>query len=235
LGLVCFYDKTHTDLFGSLSCAPFIATFSFFNKTCRNNHKFYAVLGYVPNLKYGHGKSNSKKTVDNVKDEHKFLRLITDQIENLNKLGGFHTYILGKKVTVKTWIHFIAGDTLGHNNLIEQFNSSKALQPYLDCHCLLEELSKPSSKCALITIEEYKFSKQAQILHAYSLHAFDNAFYKTPFADQVHGIFGCLPAEMLHVTGNGIMKYQLEVVKQIFESGSRKLKNYINLTCCITI
>ena len=44
LGLVCFYDKTHTDVFGSLSCAPFIATFSFFNKTCHNNHKFYEVL-----------------------------------------------------------------------------------------------------------------------------------------------------------------------------------------------
>ncbi len=150
--------------------------------------------------------------------------MITDQKENLIKLGGFQTYILGKKVTVKTWIHFIAGDTSGHNNLIGQYNSSNALQPYRDRHCLLEELSKPNPKCALITNEEYKFAKQAQILHAYSLHAFDNAFDKTPFVDQVHGIFGCVPAEMLHVTGNGIMKYQLEVVKQIIESGTKKTK-----------
>jgi len=34
----------------------------------------------VPNLTYGHGKSNSKKAVDKLKDEHKCLRLITDQI-----------------------------------------------------------------------------------------------------------------------------------------------------------
>ncbi len=81
LGLVSFYDKTHTDVFGALSCAPFIATFSFFNKTCQNNHKFYAVLGYVPNLTYGHGKLKSKKAVDKLKDKHKCLRLITDQIE----------------------------------------------------------------------------------------------------------------------------------------------------------
>jgi hypothetical protein len=27
LSLVCFYDKTHTDLYGSLSCAPFVMTF----------------------------------------------------------------------------------------------------------------------------------------------------------------------------------------------------------------
>ncbi len=26
LALVCFYDKTNTDVFGSLSCAPFICT-----------------------------------------------------------------------------------------------------------------------------------------------------------------------------------------------------------------
>jgi len=76
----------------------------------------------------------------------------------------------------------------------------------------------------LITIEEYKFAKQTEIPHAYSLHAFDNAFDNTPFADQVHGIFGCVPAEMLHVTGNGIMKYQLEVVKQIIESGTKTTK-----------
>jgi len=148
-------------------------------------------------LTYGHGKSNSKKAVDKLKDKHKCLRLITDQIEKLNEFGGFHTYILGKKVTVITWIHFIAGDTSGHNNLIGQYNSSNALHPYCNCHCLLEELSNPSPKCALITIEEYNFAQQAEILHVYSLHSFDNEFGKTPFADHVHGIFGCIPAEML--------------------------------------
>jgi hypothetical protein len=40
---------------------------------------------------------------------------------------------------------------------------------------------------------------------------------------------------MLHVTGNGIVKYQLEVVSQISESWSNKPKNYINLMCCIKI
>ena len=32
LALVCFYDKTHTDVFGSLSCAPYIAIFLFLSK-----------------------------------------------------------------------------------------------------------------------------------------------------------------------------------------------------------
>ena len=92
-----FYDKTHTDVFGSLSCAPFIATFLFFNKTCRNNQKFSAVLWYVPNLTYGYGKSTSKKAVDKLKDEHKCLRLITDQIEKLNNSEDFKHKFLGKR------------------------------------------------------------------------------------------------------------------------------------------
>ncbi len=29
MALVCFYDKTNTDVFGSLSCAPFICTPTF--------------------------------------------------------------------------------------------------------------------------------------------------------------------------------------------------------------
>ena len=53
--------------------------------------------------------------------------------------------------------------------------------------------------------------------------------HKTPSADQVRGIFGCVPAEILHVTGNGIMKYQIEIVKQIIESGSNKTKKLYQL------
>ncbi len=47
LALVCFYDKTNTDVFGSLSCAPFICTPSFLNKDCCNNDSNYMVLGYM--------------------------------------------------------------------------------------------------------------------------------------------------------------------------------------------
>ena len=32
LGLICFYDKTHSDVFGSLACSPFIAIPHFFNE-----------------------------------------------------------------------------------------------------------------------------------------------------------------------------------------------------------
>ena len=81
------------------------------------------MLGYVPNLSYGYGKSTFKKAVDKLKAEHKCLRLITDQIEQLNKSGGFQTYILGKKVTVKLGyisllvIHLVITTLLGNSTI----------------------------------------------------------------------------------------------------------------------
>ena len=152
LALVCFYDKTHTDLYGSLSCAPFIITFSFFNESARSNDAFYGVLGYIPNLTYGSGKSSNKAPRNKLQDEHKCLKLITDQISALQH--GFVTTVLGRRVTIKPWIHFIAGDTSGHNNLVGQYNSSSAMFPYRDCTCVLSQMSQPTAQCKLITVSD---------------------------------------------------------------------------------
>jgi hypothetical protein len=61
LALVCFYNKTTTDVFGSLSCAPFICTPSFLNKGCRNDNSNYMVLSCIPNLGYGKGKAKKRQ------------------------------------------------------------------------------------------------------------------------------------------------------------------------------
>ena len=45
LGLICLYDKTHSDLVGSLSCSPFICVPSFFNLDCRCDTDFWFILG----------------------------------------------------------------------------------------------------------------------------------------------------------------------------------------------
>jgi hypothetical protein len=54
------------------------------------------------------------------------------------------------------------------------------------------------------------------------LHDINNAFSNLPFAEIVHGMFGCVPAKMLHVSGNGIMQYQLDVINSIIGAGSNK-------------
>jgi len=75
--LIAFYDKTHVDVFGSLSCSPFIVWPSFFNMNCRRKKESSKVLGYVPNLGYGKGKSNREPSHVKLQDEHNCLRQIT--------------------------------------------------------------------------------------------------------------------------------------------------------------
>ena len=122
LTLVCFYDKTNTDVFGSLSCAPFMCTPSFLNKDCRNDDSNYMVLGYIPNLGNGKGKAKKQTAEMKLQDEHNCLSLITNQIIKIHEEGGFWTEVMGRRVCVKLWIHFIAGDTSGHNNLVGHMN-----------------------------------------------------------------------------------------------------------------
>jgi hypothetical protein len=118
LALDYFYDKTNTDVFGLLSCAPFICTPSFLKKDCCNNDSNYMVLGYIPNLGYGKGKAKKQTAEMKLQDERNCLSLITNQIIEINQEGGFWTEVMGQRVCVKLWIHFIAGDTSRHNNLV---------------------------------------------------------------------------------------------------------------------
>jgi hypothetical protein len=60
LTLVCFNDKTNTDVFGSLSCPPFSCTPTFLNRDCHNDDTNYMVLGYFPNLGYRKGTAKSQ-------------------------------------------------------------------------------------------------------------------------------------------------------------------------------
>jgi hypothetical protein len=58
-----------------------------------------------------------------LQDEHNCLSLITNQIIKIHEEGGFRTAVMGWCVVcVKLWIHFIAGDTSGHNSLVGHMN-----------------------------------------------------------------------------------------------------------------
>jgi hypothetical protein len=83
-------------------------------------------------------------------------------------------------------------------------------------------MSDPIAQCNLITVSEYMAAKKCGELHKLSLHDIDNAFESISFGDLHHGLFGSVPAEMLHVSGNGIMQYQLDVINDIISAGSNK-------------
>jgi hypothetical protein len=154
MAMVCFYDKTNTDVFGSLSCAPFICTPTFLNSDCRNDDSNYMVFGYVPNLGYGKGTKNTQTSEMKLQDEHNCLSVMMNQIEQIHEEGGFWTKVMGRRVRVKVWIHIIAGDTLGHNTLVGHFNGGFPKYLYRDCKCVFDKLSSPIPSYSLITLEE---------------------------------------------------------------------------------
>ena len=226
LGLVCFYDKTHTDVFGSLACAPFICIPSFLNRQSRNDDTNYMVLGYIPNLGLGKSKSNTQTSTQKLQDEHNCLLLVTNQIKQINREGGFWTEILGRRVCVKVWIHFIAGDTSGHNNLVGHMNGGRPKFIYRDCRCLANELALPYPKCQLITLKDQEDARRTfDGLNALCKKDIKNAFDEVPLADDVHGLLGCVPPEMLHVSGTGLLKHLFSCLPALIGGPQTKKKD----------
>jgi hypothetical protein len=235
LGLVCFYDKTHTNVYGSLACAPFICVPSFLNRECRNDDSNYMVFGYIPNLGLGKSKANKQTSTMKLQDEHNCLALITDQIKTIHNNGGLYTDVMGRRVCVKVWIHFIAGDNAGHNNLVGHMNGGKPKYIFRDCMCLNHEMSSPVSQCHLITLADIQAAKlRDDGLTDLCKKDIINAFEGVPLADQRHGLLGCVPSEMLHVSGTGILKYMFACLINLIGSPHQKKKtkkvltNYIN-------
>ena len=226
MGLVAFYDKTHSDLFGSLACAPFIVVPTFFNIECRCNTDFWVTLGYVPNLGHGKGKANQQTSRDKLQDQHNCIRVITQQLAQLRDEGYFWTRVMGKIVKVVVWIHMITGDTSGHNELCGKYNSNGNTQcPYRCCRCSHNQLSDSIAQCTLVTLDDVSnATKRPGGLEGLSLHDIKNAFSGVPISDMVHGIFGICPAETLHVLGNGVIKYQFVCNVNLIGPGESKKK-----------
>jgi len=80
VGIVIFGDKSHTDLHDALALTPILFTLTFFNEKCRNNSKFWRVLGYLPNLGYGKIKLNKTPTVNKIQDEHDCLSCVFESM-----------------------------------------------------------------------------------------------------------------------------------------------------------
>ena len=226
LGLICFYDKTHTDVFGSLACAPFICIPSFLNRRSRNDDNNYMVLGYIPNLGLGKSKSNTQTSTQKLQDEHNCLLLVTNQIKQIHREGGFWTKILGRRVCVKVWIHFIAGDTSGHNNLVGHMNGGTPKFIYRDCRCLFNELANPNPQCQLITLKDQEEARQSfDGLKSICKKDIKNAFDNVPLADDVYGLLGCVPPEMLHVSGTGLLKHLFACLPTLIGGPQTKKKD----------
>ncbi len=85
-----------------------------------------------PILDIEKGKAKKQTAEMKLQDKHNCLSLITNQIIKIHQEGGFRTEVMGRRVCVKLLIHFIAGDTSGHNNLVGHRNGGRLKFIYQD-------------------------------------------------------------------------------------------------------
>jgi hypothetical protein len=143
-----------------------------------------------------------------LQNEHNCLSLITNLIIKIHIEGGFWTEVMGQHVCVKLWIHFIAGDTSGDNNLVGHMNGGWAKFIYQDCRFLFDDLFSPIPMCSLITSEEVKQACLTEDgLTNICKIKIPNTFENVPFGDLKYGLLGSVPEEMLHVSGTGLLKH----------------------------
>jgi hypothetical protein len=87
---------------------------------------------------------------------------------------------------------------------------------YHDCKCLFEELSSPIPSCSLITLDELQQARLTEDgLENLCKKNFISAFDNVPLSDNVYGLLGCTPSEMLHVSGTGLLKCMFECLVEL--------------------
>jgi hypothetical protein len=145
----------------------------------------------------------------------------------------FWTEVMGQHVCVKIWIHLIAGDTLGHNTLVGHFNGGLPKFIYRDCKCLFEELSSPIPLCSLITLAELQQAHLTEDgLTNLCKKNIRNAFDNVPLGNNVYGLLGITPGEMLHISGVGLLKYMFASLECLIPLTRSKKQDQDHLMIC---
>ena len=235
LPMISFYDKTHLDNHGCLTCILFLWWPGFFKKEMRHQFKCVRVMGYVPNLKYGKGTNNRQSTMSKMQEEHNCLRSIIVQLKHIVEEGGIPTTVMKKKVTVKPWLHLCCGDTAGLNKLCGRKATNEA---YRECLCPFHKLGSRNPPCIqnpdefLLTARKiFIQSKTPHGLDSLHLRPIQNAMTDIPLCDPVYGINHQCPGEMLHAHCSGIIEYEIKVFVQMVgpNKSNQQVKNEIDM------
>jgi len=164
-------------------------------------------------------------------------KLVTlEEIRDAHKTPNGAASLLKKAIKNafdNVWFGDLNGDTLGHNNLVKHTNASNMKYLYLDCKCQLHELSDPRPKCKLVTLEEIRDArKKPNGVASLLMQAIKNAFDNVWFGNLKYGIKGSVPAEMLHVSSTGKLKYIFEVLDSLIE-GTKDKESFHDLHRCL--
>ena len=211
--LIFFYDESHLDRNGVLTNAPMFFSIGWFNHYCRARLDFWRILALVPHLGLGSGKSSSKDAMDKAKDHHAVLREVYEELEWVSKKGGLWVTYNGQQRLLKFWIHFIIGDTKGHNQLCGAYEKSTCTVPMRGCMCAGTDLDILPLQCETVTISSLDDAREEEGgLGRLCYRDIDNCYRHLPMGHPTRGIMACCNFEPLHVIDQGIYKYMSDTL-----------------------
>ena len=167
---------------------------------------FWRILALVPNLKIGKGRDKAKSAVDKTNEHHEVLREAFRELQEIMNKGGFKTVINGKEVVLKFWIHFIIGDTSGHNDLCAHYNKHfDCSYPNRDCLCNGAKMLELPIECKAITLETIEACRKpdgtydsAKMKEISQREVNFNVFHALAMGNMLRNIHGCCNYETLH-------------------------------------
>ncbi len=147
-------------------------------------------------------------------------------MRDIHRNGGFAATVMGREVTIKVWIHFFIGDTVGNSKCLGHYpgNRKGVCHPYRDCKCDHDELCNTNPQCVYTTLEDMRHAKKIKLsdekqghynFKQISRYDIVNALTDTSLSlsDDIHEPYRMTPPELLHTSGSGIISYMFESLR----------------------
>ena len=146
LPIIVHIDKSHYDLHGSLAVTPIGITLAMWDVDTQQKVRAWRQMATVPNLSAKKGKNKKKKKGAGgftIQDQHDVYKAAFSSFKRYYDCGGLvWKDFNGNLITLKPYIQFIIGDTLGNNELCGHYLANCANCLTKDCKCKFGDLIK---------------------------------------------------------------------------------------------
>ena len=217
--IICWFDRTSITGNSRFSLAPFMVTFGIFTEEFRRHLEAWFVLGYMPKPQGSSAEKVKNETGRSMRDYHLQLKELLKSYKDTEAIIRDVVLPIGpegeKLLDVICPILYIIQDMEEGDRLCGLFGGHLAAKQR---HCRacnvsfkhLDEHRKSKFECTFAEaahMRDIARSHNEERRKKHSMHWLDNAFYELPFVDQIRGIFGATPSEVLHCLRKGVIEW----------------------------
>ena len=234
--MALYNDEINFDRNGHLQLDPWSVCFLRNPLHIRNQALAWRYFGFVHSLDPKVLGSKDIDTYTKMNIYQLVLKEIFHQMDEIQQEGGIKWDLelsdgSTKKCNLIIYPQFIIGDTKGHDSICGRYASHNSRQCVRDCDVLKSQSDLTSHKCHYRTVQEM-MNMNSSDLKQQSFHVVNKVFLLLmEMGDNVHGLYGALPVEMLHMFFSGLDEYES---KDFLNGLTKKKRDFIN-NCCINI